>query len=221
MGEYSALHAAGVFDADTLIRITAFRGREMAKAAEGVDTLMCAVIGLDAAKLEEVVKEAASDGIVEISNYNAKGQIVIAGEHKAVRKAEELAKEAGARRCMELRVSSAFHTSFMKPAGDAIEIYFSKVPFGEMQIPVLFNATAKPLQEGETIKELLVRQVQSSVRMEEMIYYLKDQGVDTVVEIGPGNVLSGFIRRTVDGITTYSINDAEDLYKVLEALKGE
>ncbi|MBQ9023196.1 MAG: ACP S-malonyltransferase [Eubacterium sp.] len=218
LGEYSALHAAGVFDADTLIRLTAFRGRKMQEAAERTDGVMSAILGLPAEKVEEICKKASSAGTVEVANYNTAVQTVIGGDRNAVEAAEALAKEAGAKRCMRLKVSSAFHTSFMDPASEALEMYFRKVVFHPMQIPVIFNTLAQPLPEpqAEQIKLILVRQVKSGVRMKQTIEYLAEQGVDTIVEIGPGKALSGFVKKTVPQIETFAIGDVESLQTVLE-----
>ena len=218
LGEYSALHAAGVFDADTLIRLTAFRGRKMQEAAERTDGVMSAILGLPAEKVEEICKKALSAGTVEVANYNTAVQTVIGGDRNAVEAAESLAKEAGAKRCMRLKVSSAFHTSFMDPASEALEMYFRKVVFHPMQIPVIFNTLAQPLPEpaAEQIKSILVRQVKSGVRMKQTIEYLAEQGVDTIIEIGPGKALSGFVKKTAPQIETFAIGDVESLQTVLE-----
>lgn len=232
LGEYSALHAAGVFSTKELIRITAFRGQAMTRAGQGLDTKMCAILGLPAEKTAEIAKRAAEEtgSIVEVSNYNAKGQNVISGFADAVTRAEEIAKEEGARRCMELKVSSAFHTSLMAPASEALHECFQKVKFGRMKIPVLFNTLGGPADSagrliadacedpaiykkagGEVIARLLEKQVMSSVRMAQTIEWLKEAGVEKIVEIGPGHVLAGFVSRTVKGMETVSLDSAEDV----------
>lgn len=218
LGEYSALYCAGVFEKNDFIKLVAFRGQEMEKAAEGIACKMSAVMGLDSDVLSNICNEitASKVGYVTVSNYNCTGQYVICGEEAAVNLAEEKAKEAGAKRCMPLKVSGPFHTMYMKPAGDALSEYFGKVEFHEMQIPVVFNTTAKELQENETIPALLELQVQNSIYMEKTLQYLKEQGVDTVIEIGPGKTLSGFVKRTVEGMECYSIEDMQGLQKVLE-----
>ena len=220
LGEYSALYAAGVLDADTLIRLTAFRGRKMQEAADATDGVMSAIMGLSAEQVEKVCKEAKSEGVVEVANYNTAVQTVIGGERKAVERAEVLAKEAGAKRCIRLKVSSAFHTSFMDPVSEALQMYFRKVIFRPMQIPVIFNTLATPLPEGEEIGSILIRQVRSGVRMKQTIEYLEAQGVDTIIEIGPGKALSGFVKKTASGIKTYAIEDEKSLQTVLSELKG-
>ena len=221
LGEYSALHAAGVFDADTLIRLTAFRGRKMQEAADATDGVMSAILGLPAEKVEEICKKAKTAGTVEVANYNTAVQTVIGGERAAVEAAEALAKEAGAKRCMRLKVSSAFHTSFMDSASEALQMYFRKVVFHPMQIPVIFNTVAAPLPEGEEISQILIRQVKSGVRMKQTIEYLVEQGIDTIIEIGPGKALSGFVKKTAPQIKTFAIGDVESLQAVLNEVKGK
>ena len=122
---------------------------------------------------------------------------------------------------MPLRVSGPFHTKFMQPAGDALKQKFEEISFGKMQIPVIFNTVAAELPEDKTIEELLVQQVQSSIYMEDTIKLLAAKGVDTVVEIGPGKVLSGFVKRTAPEMTSYVVEDMESLAATLAALKGE
>lgn len=217
LGEYSALHAAGVFDRDTLIRTTAFRGRSMQKCGQGLDTKMTAIIGLEPGTVEKICEEASYEALcsVEVSNYNAKGQIVVSGLREAVEIAEIKAKEAGAKRCMPLNVSSAFHTCFMEKASQELKEYFRTVRFGEMQTPVIFNVSGRPMDETEDIPALLELQVKTGVRMMQTIEFLKQAGVERIIEVGPGKTLSGFVRRTVSGIKTYSIDSKADLDKVI------
>lgn len=221
LGEYSALTASGVFDADTAIALTAFRGKAMETAVGDLPCGMAAVMNLDRDALQKACDEASALGIVEIANYNCPGQLVIAGEAEAVKKASELALAAGARRCIPLHVSGPFHSSLMSPAGDALADYFKNISFGEMKYPIIFNTTAKPIQAGETIPALLEKQVQSSVYFEDSIRYMEQAGIDTIVEIGPGKVLSGFVKKTTKAIQTYFIEDAESLRSVIAQLKGE
>lgn len=216
LGEYSALYAAGVFDVDTFLSLVAFRGKVMEEASKGVDCKMSAVLGVDREVLKHVCVSASKEGIVEISNYNCTGQYVIAGEGKAVEQAEKLAIEAGAKRCMPLKVSGPFHTSFMKPAAEALEDYLKTVTFHRMNCPVVFNRTARVLQPEETVAALLVEQVQHSIYMEDTLNYFAENGIDTVIEIGPGKVLSGFIRRTVPAMKAYSIETAAGMQQILE-----
>ena len=221
LGEYSALHAAGVFDAQTAISLVAFRGKAMAEAVTGRPCGMAAILQLDRDKLQAACDGASDVGVVEIANYNCPGQLVIAGDAAAVDKASLLAKEAGARRVVPLKVSGPFHTSLMSPAGDALREKFKTVHFGEMDFPVLFNCKGDVMAEGDTIPALLERQVQSSVYMEDTIRRMAEMGVDTIVEIGPGKALSGFVRKTVKEIKTYPVETVKDLEAAIAALKGE
>ena len=221
LGEYSALHAAGVWDAATAVSLAAFRGRAMEEAVRSRPCGMTAVLGLSRETLRDICCRAASRGVVEIANYNCPGQLVIGGDAAAVEEASRLAREAGARRTMPLKVSGPFHTSLMAPAGEALRQRFRTVPFAAPSIPVVHNATARPAQTGEGIDELLVRQVQSSVYFEDTLRYLENAGVDTAVEIGPGRALSAFVKKTAPGIRTYAAEDAPSLVATVAALKGE
>ena len=219
LGEYSALQAAGVFNPQQAISLVAFRGKVMAEAAKGVPCGMTAVLGLDRAKLEQACDEASALGVVCIANYNCPGQLVIGGHQEAVDEAARLAKEMGARRCMPLKVSGPFHTPLLKPAGDALAEKFKGETFGEMQVPVLFNCLGREKGPDDTIPALLERQVQSSVYMEDTIRRLAELGVDTIVEIGPGKVLSGFVRKTTPEIKTYAVETVADVQALVQALK--
>lgn len=218
LGEYSALAAAGVFDPVEAVKLAAFRGAAMASAAAGRDTAMISILGLDRQTVESVVEATAAkaaEGLtVEVSNYNCPGQIVIAGDREPVEAAAAAAKEAGARRCIPLKVSGPFHTSLLKPAGDALRERLSGLELGEMRVPVLFNTLGREMGEGDTIISLLERQVQSSVRMEDTICRLADLGVDRIIEIGPGKVLSGLVRKTAKELSCTPVETVEDLAKL-------
>lgn len=221
LGEYSALQCAGVFDAKTAISLVAFRGQAMADAVQGRPCGMAAVLGMDRDALKAVCAEASDAGVVECTNFNCPGQIVISGDAAAVDKAGEQAKAAGAKRVLPLKVSGPFHTSLMAPAGDALREKFQSVDFGAMEIPVLFNCLGDLKGEADTIPNLLEQQVQSSVYLEDTIRRLGELGVDTVVEIGPGRTLSGFVKKTVKGIKCYPVETAEELQAAIAALRGE
>ena len=221
LGEYSALCAAGVFTARQAVELAAFRGRAMAAAAAGVPCGMTAVLGLDRDKLRAACEAAAPEGVVEIANYNCPGQLVIGGQKAAVDAAAAKAKELGAKRCLPLKVSWPFHTSLLAPAGDALRERFKTETFGAMQFPVLFNCLGREMGEGDTIPALLERQVQSSVYMEDTIRRMAELGVERIVEIGPGKVLSGFVKKTVPSIHTCAVETCADIDALCEALKGE
>lgn len=220
LGEYSALQCAGVFTAPQAISLASFRGKAMAAAAAGRPCGMTAVLGLDREKLQEACRQAAGAGVVEIANYNCPGQLVIGGEQAAVDKAAALAKELGAKRCLPLKVSGPFHTSLLAPAGDALREKFRETAFGAMRIPVLFNCLGREMGPEDTIPALLEKQVQTSVYMEDTIRRLAELGVDTIVEIGPGKALSGFVKKTAPAIKTYAVETCADLDALSAALKG-
>ena len=219
LGEYSALHAAGVFDAATAVKLVAFRGKAMEEAAAGRPSAMMAVLGLDRAPLQAACDQASALGCVVIANYNCPGQLVIGGEKAAVEQAATLAKEAGARRCLPLKVSGPFHTPLMAPAGDALAERFKAVDFGQPQIPVIFNCLGSAKDDFVTIPELLVRQGQSSVFMEDSIRAMAALGIDAFVEIGPGKALSGFVKKTVPEVPVYAVETAADVDALVNAVK--
>ena len=221
LGEYSALCAAGVFTAKQAVELAAFRGKAMAAAAAGVPCGMTAVLGLDRDKLRAACEAAAPEGVVEIANYNCPGQLVIGGQKAAVDAAAAKAKELGAKRCLPLKVSGPFHTTLMHPAGDALAERFKSVAFGPMETPVLFNCLGHEKSEADTIPALLEKQVQSSVYMEDTLRRLGELGVDTILEVGPGKALTGFVKKTLTGVTCYTVETAAELEAAVSALKGE
>jgi [acyl-carrier-protein] S-malonyltransferase len=195
----------------------------MQKAAEGRDTKMIAVLGLDREKVFEgtarVAEEMGDSGLIaEPANFNCPGQITVSGDAAAVDRAAEVLKELGAKRCLPVKVSGPFHTSLMKPAGDMLRQRFESESFGEMQIPVIFNAIGREKTAEETIPALLEKQVQSSVYFEDTLRVMKDMGVELFVEIGPGSTLSKFVQKTTPDIPCVAIDKVEDLEKLKEAL---
>ena len=190
LGEYSALYAAGVFDQATALDLVRYRGQVMEEAVQGIDSKMVAVLGL-----------------------------VIGGEVAAVDKAAEVALELKAKRVVPLNVSGPFHTSLLEPASKKLAEKLNQVSFGNMNIPVVFNTTAKELQPDETISGLLTKQIMSSVYLEDSIRYMIDRGIDTFLEIGPGKVLSGFIKKISKDVSIYQVEDVASLTKTLENIK--
>ena len=221
LGEYSALQAAGVFTPREAIALAAFRGKAMEEAAQGMESAMYAVLNLDRNTLEEVCRKASEKGPVYLANYNCPGQIVIGGGREGAEEACRLALEAGARRCLPLKVSGPFHTPLMAPAGKALEEHFAGLSFGEMAFPVYFNCLGRPKTAEETIPQLLVRQVQTSVYMEDTIRHMADAGIDTIVEVGPGKALSGFVKKTAPHIKTIPVETAQQLEDAVTLLKKE
>lgn len=220
LGEYSALHCAGVFDAGTAISLVAFRGRAMAAASRGIDSAMVAVLGLDGEAIADCCREAAGLGVAEVCNFNCPGQIVIGGELGAVTEAARRCMERGAKRCLSLKVSGPFHTSLLARAGLALDKKLKETAFGEMTFPVLFNRLGDVIGPENTVRQLLVEQVSHSVRMEDTIRRLADYGVDTVVEVGPGKALTGFVHKTCPAMSCYPVETPKQLETFLTAWRG-
>lgn len=219
LGEYGALYAASVFGAKEYIELTKFRGSVMAKAAEGMECAMSAILGADAQTVKETCEENLDKGYVTVANYNCPGQYVVCGDEAAVCAVEAALKEKGAKRCMRLNVSGPFHTKYMKPAGESLAGYLGEMELKEPQIPVVLNYTGDYYREGDDLKEMLVNQVQNSVRMEESIKRVLEEDADLYIEIGPGNTLAGFVRKCAKEmkkkVTVRSIETVEDFEKLL------
>ncbi|MDO4978096.1 MAG: ACP S-malonyltransferase [Eubacteriales bacterium] len=218
LGEYGALYAAGTFTAEEYVALTAFRGNAMMEAAKGCSCAMSAVLGTDAAMVEEAVNAYDGDAFITVANYNCPGQYVICGDDEAVEAVEADLKSKGVKRCVRLNVSGPFHTKYMQPAGEALRGYFETISFEEPKIPVLLNVTGDYYKEGDDLKELLVKQVQNSVRLEDQLRKLIEKGHDNFIEIGPGNTIAGFLKKTARAMKTkvnvVSIDTVEDFKKV-------
>ena len=221
LGEYSALSCAGSISAADAVRLVGIRGKIMADSVEGRECGMIAVMNLERGKIREACAQASDIGIAEPSNFNCPTQTVIGGDRAAVEKAGRIAMELGAKRVVPLNVSGPFHTSLMKEAGKKLESELARFSFEEPEIPVIFNCLGRGKHEDESIKDLLVRQISSSVYFEDTIRVFSEAGIDTVLEIGPGKVLSGFIRKTAPQIKTYSFDDADGFEAVCSALSAE
>ena len=221
LGEYSALYASGVFDIDTLIDLLAYRGKVMAETTKGLDTKMVAVMGLESDLIRTEVEKASNSGkgIVACANFNCKGQTVIGGHSSAVDCAVSLCTAAGARRCLPLNVSAPFHTPIMKEAAILMAGKLTDTVFGNMSVPIIFNATGDFLVEDQSIAHLLEIQVKMPVLFEKTILKLSDYGVDTVIEIGPGNAIAGFIKKTAPHIKVHSIDNVASFIETLKALE--
>lgn len=215
LGEYGALAAADVMELGDLFKVIRKRGLYM-QDAYPVGGAMMAVLGLDADVISEVL--SGIDGIVSIANDNCPGQIVITGEEKAVAAAGEALSAKGAKRCVPLKVSGPFHSKLLEGAGEKLGEVLGGVTVNAPKVPYISNVTAEVVDENSDIKELLTKQVSSPVRFRETILKLKDLGVDTFVEMGPGKTLAGFVRKTDKELTVINIEKIEDLEK-LEACK--
>jgi [acyl-carrier-protein] S-malonyltransferase len=206
LGEYSALVAAGALDFATALRLVRRRGELMAEAHEGG---MAAIIGLDEAPLEEICRLVTLDGApVVIANSNAPGQIVISGATAAVERACALAKEQGAKRALPLKVSAAFHSPLMRAAADGLAPAIAEAAVTYARMPVISNVTAGPIASPDDIRIELVTQVTAPVRWISSVRRMVDEGVDTFVEIGPGSVLTGLIKRIAPGARLVNVNNA-------------
>jgi [acyl-carrier-protein] S-malonyltransferase len=180
---------------------------------------MAAILGLSREDVLEVCQKASEKGIVEPANFNCPGQIVVAGEVAAVNEAVNIAAEKGAKRAMLLNVSAPFHCSLLKPAGEKLLKELENVGIKAMNIPVVTNVTGEIIESHDEIKDLLVRQVSTSVRWEDCVRTLINNGVDTFIEIGPGKVLSGFIKKINKEMRIFNVEDKATLDNVVAALK--
>lgn len=217
LGEYCALAAAGVMSDEGAIRTVRQRGILMQEAVPVGEGAMAAILALDAAAIEEVT--GAMEG-VWIANYNCPGQIVISGEKAAVEEACEKLKAAGAKRAVMLNVSGPFHSGMLADAGEKLGEVLSQVELHEPQIPYVANVTAQYVKSAAEVKELLTRQVSSSVRWQQSVEAMIADGVDTFIEIGPGKTLAGFMRKISRDVKTLNVENLEDIGKVAEALKS-
>lgn len=215
LGEYSALVAAGVMNEEDAIRTVRERGILMQEAVPAGEGAMAAVLALDAAKIEEVTESMEG---VWIANYNCPGQIVISGETEAVKEAAERLKEAGAKRCVMLNVSGPFHSGMLVEAGRKLREVLDEVSISKPVIPYIANVNAELITEESQIKDLLCRQVSSSVRWEQSVRKMLDEGVDVFVEIGPGKTLSSFVKKIKRDALVVNVEHVADIAKVKEAL---
>jgi len=219
LGEYTALVYSGVFKFGDAVKLVKKRGRFMQEAVPQGEGAMAAVLGLDSDKLREVCKEASKFGIVEPANFNCPGQIAMAGEVLAVEKAAEMAKEAGARKVVMLKVSGPFHTSMLKPASDKLKIELENTEIYDFKFPVITNVTGGYIESKDEVKGLLQKQVMSSVLWEDTIRRMIADGADTFVEIGPGKILSGFVKKIDRNLKIFNVEDLSSLNKCIEELK--
>lgn len=218
LGEYSAHVASGTMSIGDAVALVRKRGKYMQEAVPVGVGAMAAILGLENEKVVDCCKEASSSGIVEPANFNCPGQVVVAGEVKAVEKSMELAKNEGAKRAMLLAVSAPFHCSLLKPAGEKLSQELQKIEFNDMQIPVVTNVTAEYILDKSKVKDLLIRQVSSPVHFEESIRKMIEDGVDTFVEIGPGKTLIGFVKKINKEVRTLNVEDIESLENTLKEL---
>ncbi|CAM5271299.1 ACP S-malonyltransferase [Bacillus safensis] len=222
LGEYTALVAAGALSFKDAVYAVRKRGELMNEAVPAGEGAMAAILGLDKAALEEVTKEVTESGhLVELANLNCPGQIVISGTAKGVELASEKAKEKGAKRAIALEVSGPFHSALMKPAAEKFTDVLSKLDIADAKTPVISNVTADIVTSRDEIETKLIEQLYSPVRFEESVERLIDLGVTTFIEIGPGKVLSGLVKKVNRRLTTISVSDQETIEAAIQTLKGD
>ena len=215
LGEYSALVAAGALDFKTAVALVAKRGSFMEEAAPAGSGKMVAVLNAEVSLIEEVCQEASAIGVVSPANYNTPSQIVIGGEVAAVDKAVELLKDAGVKRLIPLNVSGPFHTALLRPASERLAEVLETVEFSDFVRPLVGNTEAT-VMEKERVRELLTRQVMEPVRFYDSIAKMQEAGVTEFIEIGPGKVLSGFIKKIDKSADVRQVEDVESLNALLE-----
>lgn len=211
LGEYSALVASGTLSFADAVRTVRQRGTFMQQAVPVGVGAMAAVLGVDAEVLEQICAEASQSEIVSPANFNSPGQIVIAGHAAAVDRAIALAKEKGAKKAMPLPVSAPFHCALMQPAGEQLKTVLDEINLEELLIPVVTNVEACANTDSSRVKSLLVTQVSAPVRWDSSVRYMIDQGVERFVEIGPGKVLCGLIKRIERRIPTANVENIASL----------
>ncbi|HLR63898.1 MAG TPA: ACP S-malonyltransferase [Pseudogracilibacillus sp.] len=221
LGEYSALTVADTFEIKDALRLVQKRGQLMEAALPKGQGTMAAVLGLSAEEIEEVIQSLPEEEVVNLANLNCPGQIVISGSKKGIDLLMEPLKEKGARRVLPLNVSGPFHSSYMKAASEEFAQFLEGIETKDAKIPVYANVTAEAVQDQETIKQLLVEQLYSSVRFEESIRQMIDKGIDAFVEVGEGNVLCGLVRKIDRKTKTFAVNDQASLDKFITWYKGE
>ena len=218
LGEYSALVCAGVLDFQDAVKLVELRGKLMQQAVPEGTGAMYAIIGLDNDAIINACKQAEQGEVVSAVNFNSPGQVVIAGAKAAVERAAALCKEAGAKRALPLAVSVPSHCALMKPAADQLSVSLESITLKEASVSVLNNVDVKNEIEADAIRNALVRQLYSPVRWTETVEKMAQNGVEVLVEVGPGKVLNGLTKRIVDSLQAVSVNDVKSLDSVEEVL---
>ena len=218
LGEYNAIVSAGGMEMADAMKVVRRRGILMEEAVPAGEGAMAAVLGMEAAKIEEILSGISG---AYIANYNCPGQIVISGKKEAVETACEKLKEAGAKRTIMLNVSGPFHSKMLTGAGEKLGEVLASVEVHKPQIPYVANVTAAYVTEADEVKPLLTKQVSSSVRWQQSVETMLADGVDTFIEIGPGKTLAGFMRKIDRSAKVYNVEKLEDVQKVVEALSAQ
>lgn len=214
LGEYSSLITAQALNFSDAVQIVRLRGKFMQEAVPAGEGTMAAILGLEADEVQDICRQAAQEEVVSPANFNSSWQIVISGHTEAVSRAVEDALKRGAKKAVMLAVSAPFHCSLMKPAAEKLKEALQDVPVCDIHIPVISNADAMPYPSKEEIKNLLVKQVNHPVRWEESMREIVAKGVKTVIEIGPGKVLTGLMRRITKEVKTLNLEDLKGLKEI-------
>jgi len=218
LGEYSALCAAGTFSIADTARLLRARGEAMQQAVPVGEGAMAALLGLDMDAVREIADQASEGQVCQPANDNAPGQIVVSGAREAVERAVALATERGARRSIMLPVSAPFHCAMMAPAAEVMRTELGKVEMAPPALPLVANVIAEAVEDPDRIRELLVEQVTAPVRWRESVLYMKDNGVDTIIEIGAGKVLAGLTKRIDRDLSGLSVQGPDDIEAFLKTL---
>ncbi len=218
LGEYSALAAAGSLTIAEAARLLKIRGRAMQAAVPVGEGAMAALLGLDFATAEEVAAQASEGEVIQAANDNADGQVVVSGTKQAVERAVHIAKARGAKRAMLLNVSAPFHCALMQPAAEAMAEALAEVDLRAPVVPLVANVLAGPISDPDEIRRRLVQQVTGTVRWRESVQWLAGAGVTRLYEIGSGKVLSGLVKRIVEGVEAVPVNGPDDVSAVAAAL---
>lgn len=222
LGEYTALVASGAISFEDAVYTVRKRGQFMEAAVPNGQGSMAAILGMDRTALALVTADITDAGeSVQLANINCPGQIVISGTAEGVKLASAKAKESGAKRALPLDVSGPFHSELMKPAAEQLQKVLDEVSFRQAPIPVISNVTGEPITEPSEIKDKLIEQLYSPVLWEDSVKKLLELGVDTFIEVGPGKVLGGLIKKIDRSVNIHSVSNTETLHKTVEALKGE
>ena len=221
LGEYSALVAAESIDFCQAIPLVKKRGKYMQEAVPLGKGTMAAILGLEREEVLKICEKASEKGIVEAANFNCPGQIVLSGEVEAVNNAVELAKEKGAKKAIVLSVSAPFHSSLLKPAEHNLAKELEKIEIKDSKIPIVSNVNADITIDSKLVKQLLIKQVSSTVLWEDSVRKMIENGVTTFVEVGPGKVLSGFVRRIDKKLKVLNVEDTKSLEKTIKFFGGK
>jgi [acyl-carrier-protein] S-malonyltransferase len=220
LGEYSALVAAGALNFADAVRLVRKRGTYMQEAVPAGKGAMAAIMGLSPAVVTDVCKRAAEGEICTPANLNSPDQTVISGDADAIKRAVELASQAGAKRAVILAVSAPFHSALMMPAQEKLAKDLAKIQFSNLKFPLVTNVDADTIETGEQAREALIRQVSMPVRWEESVRTLIEEGVNTFVEVGPGKVLTGLLRQIERSVAALNVEDQASLGKTLDKIAG-